>query len=94
MKKSALFLIILVAIVMLLSVIQVVASNRLSTTGIELGAYQDSIKKYKTENAVLMEKLLIASSLNQIASSAAQLGFTEGKSYVFLSTPIPLAVNR
>lgn len=94
MKKPFLFLGSLFLLILLLSVVQVVVSNRLSTTGTTLGKLQDDISQYKKENAILREKVLIASSLDHIASSAAELGFAQTKTHVFLSTPLPIALQR
>lgn len=71
--------------------VQVFVSNRISTSGIELSEMQGQIKEYKTENYVLSEKLLTETSLVNIASVAAQIGFVEVKSKIYLSTPLPLA---
>lgn len=94
MKKPFLFLGSLFLLILLLSVVQVIVSNRLSTTGMALGKLQDDISQYKKENAILREKVLVASSLDHIASAAAELGFTQTKSYVFLSAPLPIALQR
>lgn len=94
MKKPLFFLSLLFMTILVLSVVQVVATNRLSTTGTTLGALQDEIKKYKTENAILKETVLEASSLTQIASSAATLGLEPSKSHVFVGQPQPIALQR
>lgn len=94
MKKSLSVLCSLFLFILVLTVVHVVISNRLATTGFALGKYQEEINEYRNQNSVLTEKLLIASSLSHIASSAAELGFVEGQSPIFLSTPLPLAVKR
>ncbi|MBP9719146.1 MAG: hypothetical protein KBD46_01650 [Candidatus Levybacteria bacterium] len=92
MKKPILFIIVIITIVVSLSVTQVTVSNNLSTTGIELAKIEEQIMTYKKENAMLKEKLLTASSFTTIASAAAELGFVEVKTRVFLRKP-PLAVR-
>ena len=94
MKKPFIFLGSLVFLILVLSVVQVIVSNRLSTTGTELGKLQDDISNFKKENAILREKVLVASSLDRIASSAAELGFTDTKTHVFISAPLPIALQR
>ncbi|MEK7092506.1 MAG: hypothetical protein AAB907_02680 [Patescibacteria group bacterium] len=94
MKKPLSFISVIVGIVVLLTVLQVVVSNKLSTTGVVLGRYQDEIRKYETENTILAQKLLISTSLASIASQAASLGFIEGNNKLILSAPIPLARER
>lgn len=94
MKKPKLFIATLVIIMIFLSVVQVVVSNSLSTTGQMLGKLDKEIQSYKKENTLLKEKLLSVSSLTNVASEAAHLGFVENKSNVFLTAPLPLAVKQ
>lgn len=92
MKKPVLFIILIITIVVSLSIIQVSVSNNLSTTGVELAKIEEKIMIYKKENAVLQEKLLLASSFDTIASKAGEMGFIEEKSRVFLPK-LPLAAR-
>ncbi len=94
MKKPISFITFLTSTILILSVIQVVVSNRLSTTGAALGNLQDEILQYKTQNAFLSEKFLSISSFEYIASKAAELGFAQEKSSVVLTYPLPLAVKQ
>ena len=93
MKKGAIFISILLTIIIGLSLVQVILSNSLSTTGLDLSRIEKETKLYKNENAVLREKLLIATSLSEIASKAAALGFSQNKSRVFVRTSMPIAVK-
>ncbi|MDP3988457.1 MAG: hypothetical protein Q8P80_04940 [Candidatus Levybacteria bacterium] len=93
MKKPAIFITFLGLIVIFLTIVQVVVSNRLSTTGNNLWELEEKVAYYEKQNAVLKEELLTVSSLNNIASTAGQLGFVEDKSQIFLSAPLPLAVR-
>jgi len=86
---SALFLIIVI-----LSIIQAVVSNRLSTSGIVLGKIQDEIHYYKTENASLAEEYFLVTSLNNISSRAAVLGFVKEKFPLVLTTSDVVAVKQ
>lgn len=94
MKRTKVLLSCLIATVLVLVVIQVVASNRISTAGIELSALQTELKEVKRENSLLREKILTVSSLNLIASRAGELGFIEGKQRVYITDPLPLARNE
>lgn len=94
MKKSNLFLSAVIFTIIFLSVVQVVISNRLSTSGIELSKLNEQIKSYKKENYILSEKLLIATSLTKIASNASRIGFVDKSEHVYLNTSLPLAVKR
>lgn len=81
----------LIGIIIVLSVVQVVVSNRIVTTGVTLGKLQDELNRYKTENDQLLEKILIASSYTHIEDIVSSQGFVETKSPYVLSSPVPLA---
>ncbi len=93
MKQSLLFIATVSFTILVLSIIQVTVSNRLSTTGIVLSKLEEQINHYRRENALLAEKVLYASSFTTIASSAASLGFVDSKSAIYLSTPLPVAMD-
>lgn len=94
LKKPITFILFLGLTILALSLLQVVVSNRLSTTGVTLGNLQDEIASYKTENTILSQKLLETTSLHSIASQAAQLGFSETKAHLVLSSPLPIAKKQ
>lgn len=94
MKKTGFFITGLILIILFLSIVQVVVSNRLSTAGVELGRLQDEIKEYKNDNAIVLEKLLSFSSLTHIADVAKGEGFVNNKSYVLVTSPLPLALRQ
>ncbi len=94
MKRPAILIIISIFIIIVLSIIKTVVANRLSIAGINLEQIQNELSYYKTQNLVLREKLLTASSLTKIASEAALLGFVEGGSQISLTKPLPLAIKQ
>lgn len=81
-------------IIIILSLVQIVVSNQLSTTGLVLGKLEDQLKIVKENNFALQEQVLISSSFTTIASSASSLGYIERKSQIYLTTSAPLALNR
>lgn len=88
MKKILKFV---VGIVIILTLVQIVVSNNLSTTGVALGNLDDQIAQYRKENAILREKLLTESSLTNISQKAEKLGFLASKTTVVQSfAPIAL----
>jgi hypothetical protein len=93
MKKAYLLIIFLTGLVVLLSVVKAVLQNSLSTSGIYLSKAQQEINYYKTQNAILSEKLLTASSLTTIISKASESGFTGGNNMMVIKTSSPLAVR-
>lgn len=93
MKKPIFFISIIIVIILCLSVVQVVISNSLSTTGLDLAKIEKDLQVYQKENDTLRQKVLIASSLTRIASTAGELGFVSHKLQIYLSSPLPLAVK-
>ena len=91
MKKTAVFVTIILLIVIVLSIAQVSVANMISTKGIELSKMQQTIKEYKRKNALMKEKILLQSSFTEIASKAGELGFVPSKANMYLSTNPPLA---
>lgn len=94
MKKPTLIIAIIFFIVAALSIVQVLVSNSFSTQGVLLSKLENEIKNYTNENAFLNEKLLLASSLTNIASEASQLGFEKVGSLVLPTSPLPLALKQ
>lgn len=82
------------SVILFLSLVQVILSNSLSTTGIDLSKIEEEVSIYKNENYVLREKLLLATSLTQVASSAAVLGFTNSKSNIYIDSSVPVAIKQ
>ncbi|EKD65142.1 MAG: hypothetical protein ACD_50C00178G0007 [uncultured bacterium] len=93
MKKKVFIIAFILFTIISLSVGQVVVSNRLSTEGIDLQKIEEEIHFYKAQNSTLSEKLFTASSLSNIASRAALLGFVENKSQLVVKTSLPIALK-
>lgn len=93
MKKSVIFISLNIVIIIAFSLIQVVAANSISTTGIELNKIQQQIADLKKYNAELHEQVLAQSSLTYIASKAASMGFDQSVSTVVISSPLPIAAR-
>ncbi len=82
-----------IIVIILLTFIQIIVSNTLSTTGVTLGKLEDQITYYDKENQVLKENLLAESSFAVLFSKAQNLGFIPEKSNVVLSNSLPLALK-
>lgn len=94
MKKPILIIGLQIIAILLLLITRSAVSNRISTSGMVLEKIDDKISYYKTENANLSEKLFSVSSLNNIASEAALLGFVDQKTDLHLTGSIPLAARQ
>jgi hypothetical protein len=94
MKKPTLLILFFVTIIIALSVVRVAILNSISTTGIELVNLQQELTVYKKQNVLLKEEYLAVSSLTSLDKRAKMLGFVEAKSHIYLSAPLPLALNQ
>ena len=94
MKKPIFLIMFSIFIIITLSVVKTAVSGKLSTSGVSLSRREGEISSYKTQNLILREKLLAVSSLNNISSKAALLGFVEKKSEFVLTRPLPLAIKQ
>lgn len=92
MKKFLLLFII--GTVILLSLVQTILSNTLSTSGTLMNKINKEIQAYKTENSKLSEKLFAATALTNIAIKAAKAGFSQSKNQFLVNKSLPLAVRQ
>jgi len=93
-KKPLLLIVFFITVIASLSIIQVAISNMVSTAGIELDYLQSEIAKYKKENTLIEEKVLSESSLTNISKKAKKLGLVEANSKIYLTNPLPLALEN
>ncbi|MBI2034391.1 MAG: 16S rRNA (cytosine(1402)-N(4))-methyltransferase RsmH [Candidatus Levybacteria bacterium] len=93
MIRTIQFFSIILVIIVFLSIVQAVVSNRIATTGVTLSKLSEEIGYYRKQNAILREEVLFSSSLMHIASEAARLGFVQSESEFVLTSP-PLTQRR
>jgi len=93
MKRCYIIIVFLLGLVIALSVGKAVLCNTLSTSGVFISEAKQKINFYKTQNAILSEELLIASSLTNIAEKAKMSGFTGENTLMVVKTSGPLAVR-
>lgn len=94
MKKSSFTILILIGIIFSLSIVQTGLSNRLSTKGISASKIESEINYYKTQNAILSEKLFSYSSLTSLVSRAMEAGFIKERNEITLGLSEPLAIKQ
>ncbi|MFI5265320.1 MAG: hypothetical protein ACHQT7_01085 [Candidatus Levyibacteriota bacterium] len=81
--------------VLLLEGVNVYLSNKVAGTSIEVARLTQGVQVLDEQNTSLKSELLSFSSLEHIASRAAELGFTDNKdSAIMLSTPLQVAISR
>ena len=91
MKKLIVLSFPLFIITIILTITHVIVSNLLSTAGVELDRLQSDLILFQKENTVLREKVLSDTSLLNIASSAAEMGFIDTKTNLYLPDQLPIA---
>lgn len=94
MRKPRLFILSLIFIIGVLSIVQVVVSNMLTTSGLLLDQLTKKIEYYEKENSQFSERLLLSSSLTEIASAAANLRFVAKKSQIVFTSQPPIALKQ
>lgn len=94
MKKPTIIIFSLLVTIAALSVARAIVLNSISTSGIALDKTQEELANYKTQNAILKEKLLSVTSLDYISSNASLMGFVENKTSISLNKPLPLAIRQ
>ncbi len=93
MKRYKAILALLILLILVLGVIRVGISNRISTGGVELGTIEDEISFYRTQNLIYKEKIYTLSSLNHISSEAAKVGFVDSKASLAIGSSLPIAAR-
>lgn len=94
MKKPALLIIFLIAVIAILSIVRTYVSNNIATSGVVLGGIEGEINNLQTDNAILAQKLYEQSSLTNIASKAAAIGFVDNKTSYVLNSNLPVAYKQ
>lgn len=94
MKKPALIITSLFFAIIVLSIVRITVSNKISTSGIAVSDMQEKLSSFEKENLALQEQLLDVSSYTQIASKAAELGFVSGKTNLVIGTSVPIALKQ
>ena len=83
----------LVLFVVVLLVIQVVVSNRLATTGVEITEIEQDILVQKELNNDLRQKIASVSSLMSLKDRSQDIGFNQPISPNYLSNEFPVALE-
>ena len=76
-----------------LSIGKAVLHNALSTTGILVSKVEREINYYKTQNTILSEEFLKASSLTNVVEKALASGFTSENALMVLKKSKSLAAK-
>lgn len=93
MKRHIFILELLIFVALSLALSKVVVSNVISTSGVELGSLNEKLSSLRIENDSLKEELFEKTSLGNISSEAAKLGFTDKKENFVLTSPLPVALR-
>jgi cell division protein FtsL len=95
MKKINLVVLLLIVITLVLQGINIYLSNKIAANSINVSKMQENIDALNEKNQILEAKILDSTSLDHIASRAAQLGFaSDNKNYISLYSPLEVAITR
>lgn len=95
MKKINIVVLLLVLTTFVLQGINIYLSNKIAANSINVSKMQENIDALNEKNQILEAKILESTSLDHIASRAAQLGFaSDNRNYISLYTPLEVAITR
>lgn len=94
MNKSRLLIIAILGAIVLLSIGKIATANMLATGGIDLDSMYTKIATLKKENMVMREKVYMKSSLTEVASEAATMGFVQEKTEAYVPASAPIALRQ
>ncbi len=84
---------IVIGITVLLLVLEVAASNRLSTAGLTLDKLEGQKQTLTEENKVLEREIAAFSSLGLVSQKATELGFVKSQT-MYITSEYPVALKK
>lgn len=92
-SRSTFLLFSIFFLIIILTVVQLLVSNKLATSGVILSSLRQEVLEKKQENEILKTEIAKASSLVNIASQAASLGFVKNNNPLAISTSQTFALR-
>lgn len=92
-KKLNKIIIFLILTTVILEIVNIYFANKISTDSIYAQKINEQIKKLEEKNEYIKVEILQHTSLSSIASRAEKMGFAQAKEFVYLSSPLEIAVN-
>lgn len=86
--------ILLIFAAVLMEIINIYYINKVSTDSIYAVNIKSQIEDLNNKNTSLKIEILKYSAYNTLSSKAKELGFVEPKEYIYLTSPIKIAVNN
>lgn len=94
MKKQGSILTLMIIVIIVLSLVDVSFSNRITTDGVKLTVLDEKIINYKRDNIIIEEQVLQTMAFSNLEKKAQTLGFVQQNLPIYLSTPLPLALKQ
>jgi hypothetical protein len=94
MKRYILIVSFVCVIIVGLLLVEITLSNQIATTGDQLLTIENKTDDLKNQNLIIQQQVLQASSLTTINQKATAMGFVQDTTPVYITTPLPLALNR
>lgn len=82
------------SLVLILSLIQLLISHRLATTGEVVKELETKAAQVEQENAIFKEEISQKGSLTEVSQKAEQLGLVRTSSVFYLTSQIPVALGH
>ncbi len=83
-----------IVLAVVMGIAKIAVASSLSTSGISYGLLETQIQTLQKQNMILAEQLYTDTSLTEIASEAATLGFVPDGKVVAVDSSIPVAYAR
>jgi len=94
MKGYIIIITFISVIIVALLLIEITLSNQIATKGTVLLLIENKTDVLKNENLIIQEQVLQDSALTSIAQKAKTLGFIADTTPVYITAPLPLAINQ
>lgn len=92
-KKTKLFASLIAICILSLSIIQIIVTNHGISSGDNVTKLEEEKDRLLEENDKLETQIAKFTSIKNIKEQAKKIGFIEASSIVYLSTPLPVALN-
>ncbi len=93
MKKIYTFVLLLLFVAIALELFNLHLSGKIASNSIEVKRAQAEISQLQEKNETINSQVLSLASLETVSSRAAELGFVKNQSYIFLNSPVEVALH-
>ena len=93
--KGYIFIVTILSVtIVALLLIEITLSNQIATKGTALLLIENNTDVLKNQNLIIQQQVLQASALTTIDQKAKELGYVADNTPVYITAPLPLALNQ